>query len=76
MLVEMSLVWLEDVDSQAESDLFFQDEELKERVKFLSRDLAPFFSTPEVRQWWHDEAKRNYRPSFAKKIDKYIDPLY
>jgi hypothetical protein len=53
-LIEMHLTWLEDVDSQFEADLFFQDEELGDFIEYMSGELASFFSTPEARQWWQD----------------------
>ena len=34
-LIEMHLAWFEDVDSQAEANLFFQDDELRDVVEFL-----------------------------------------
>jgi hypothetical protein len=72
-LIEVYLIWLEDSDSQAEVGLFFQDDELVDFVDYMSGDFAPFFSTPEARRWWHGDAKHYWRPSFARKISKYVD---
>jgi hypothetical protein len=69
----MHLTWLEDIDSQFEADLFFQDGELEDWVGYMSGELAIFFSTPESLQWWQDN-RGFYRPSFARKVDRYVGP--
>jgi len=74
-LIEVYLIWLEDSDSQFEVDLFFQDDELEDFVDYMSGAFAPFFSTPEGRRCWHDDAKHYWRPSFARKISQYVDEL-
>jgi hypothetical protein len=74
-LIEVYLIWLEDADSQAEVGLFFQDAELVDFVDYTSGDFARLFSTPEARRWWHEDAKHYWRPSFARKISKYVDEL-
>ena len=71
-LCEMFLTWLEDVDSQFEANLYFQDVEIEDCVDSNSREVRAYLSTPEVRQWWR-HGKMAWRPSFAKKIDKYVD---
>ncbi len=70
-LVEMYLAWVEDVDSQFEAGLYFQEEEIGDMVDHMSSEIVSFFSTPEVREWWHDN-KHMYAPSFARKLDKHI----
>jgi hypothetical protein len=70
-LVEIYLAWLEDIDSQFEAGLYFQEEEVDDMVDHMSSEVVSYFSTPEVREWWHD-AKHVYAPSFARKLDKHI----
>ncbi len=70
----MYLTWFEDADSQFEADLFYQDEEMEDLVEYLSGELVLYFSTPEARKWWQDN-RGFYRPSFARKVDKYVDAL-
>jgi hypothetical protein len=72
-IVEMYLIWLENVDSQSRAGLYFQGDDLNDIVDKLSGEIRELFSTPEVRQWWHQRAERNYMDSFAKKINKHID---
>ncbi|WNC72362.1 hypothetical protein RGQ13_19930 [Thalassotalea psychrophila] len=72
-LVEMYVIWLEDVDSQFDADLYFNDDDLDGVIDAMSYELMNWFSTPEVRKWWHQEAKQNYVPGFAIKMDKYIE---
>jgi len=71
-LVEMYLLWLENVDTQFEADLWYQVDGLEDVVDYLSEEFLPFFSTPEVREWWDDSVKNIYPPRFVKKIDKHI----
>ena len=72
-IVEMYLIWLENVDSQNSAGLYFQGDDLDDVVDKLSGEIRELFSTPEVRQWWHHRAERNYMDSFVKKINKHID---
>lgn len=74
-LVEMYLLWLENVDTQFRADLWFKEEDLEDVVDKLSHEFVPMFSTPEVRQWWHDFAKHAYPSRFVKKLDKYIGAI-
>ena len=71
-LCEMFLTWLEDIDAQIEANLYFQDVEIEGAVDSNSREVRAYMSIPEVRQWWL-QGKVAWRPSFAKKIDKYVD---
>jgi hypothetical protein len=71
-LVGMYVVWLEDVDSQYTSGLYFDEDDDEDLVDYMSRDFARLFSTPEVRHWWHKIGKLEYRPSFIEKMDKHI----
>lgn len=70
-LFEIFLTWLEDVDFQFEANLFFQDVEIEDAVDSNSREVRAYSSTPEVRQWWR-QGRVGWRPSFARKIDKYV----
>ncbi|MEH6548528.1 MAG: hypothetical protein V7711_03320 [Pseudomonadales bacterium] len=75
-LVEMHVIWLEDVDSQFDADLYFKDDDLDNVLDSMSYELMNMFSTPEVRKWWHQEAKQNYIKGFVSKMDKYIGTNY
>ena len=74
-LVEMYILWLEDVDSQFRADLHYQDGQLEDIVDKLSAEFTAMSSTPEVRQWWHDDAKQTYLTSFVEKIDQHVDAV-
>ena len=50
-LVVMYLAWVEDVDSQFEAGLYFQEEEIDDMVDHMSSEIVSYFSTPEVRKW-------------------------
>lgn len=71
-LVEIYLTWLEDVDSQYMSNLYFDEDDDEDLVDYMSRDFGPMFSTPEVRKWWHEYAKSKYRPSFVRKVERHV----
>ncbi len=62
-------------DSMRLSECIAMDAELRNVVEFLSSEYKALFSTPEARQWWHNDVKQMYRPSFARKVDKYIDAV-
>jgi hypothetical protein len=71
-LVDMSLLWLEDIDSQHKEGLYFQDESLEDVVDKLAVEVLPFFSTPEVREWWRTTQSQTYFPDFAERIDRHL----
>lgn len=71
-LVGIYVTWLEDIDSQYRSGLYFDEEDDEDLVDYMSRDFARLFSTPEVRSWWHETGKLEYRPSFNEKMNKHI----
>lgn len=71
-LVEMYVLWLENVDTQFAADLWYQEDEMQDVVDYLAAEISPFFSTPEVRAWWHDTHKQYYPHGFVKRIDKHI----
>jgi hypothetical protein len=71
-LVGMYLVWLEDVDSQYASGLYFDEDDDEDLVDYMAREFTRLFSTPEVRRWWHETGRSGYRPSFIEKMDKHI----
>lgn len=75
MLLEMYLVWLENVDSQSEADLYFVWDEVEDVVVHMTDELAEWFSTPEARQWW-TRNRPGYRPGFARKVDRCIEARY
>ena len=66
-------IWLEDVDSQYSSGLYFDEDDDEDLVDYMSRDFLRMFSTPEVRDWWRTTAQHEYRPSFIAKMNKHID---
>ena len=41
-LLEMHLAWFEDVDGQAEANLFFQDDEMRDVVKFCQANIKHY----------------------------------
>jgi hypothetical protein len=71
-LVSIYMTWLEDVDSQYASGLYFDEDDDEDLVDYMSRDFRRYFSTPEVRKWWREIGKLEYRPSFVQKMDKHI----
>jgi len=71
-LVHIYVTWLEDVDSQYVSGLYFDEDDDEDLVDYMSRDFSGLFSTPEVRSWWHEGGKLAYRPSFIEKMDKHV----
>ena len=72
-LVEMYVMWLEDVESQFEANLYFRADDLDDAIDQMSDELKNMFSTQEIRRWWHQEAKQNYIKRFVRKMDEYID---
>lgn len=71
-LVEMYVLWFENADTQFAADLWYQEKELDDVVDYLSEEVLPFFSTPEVREWSDDTHKKIYPSGFVEKIDKHI----
>ncbi len=71
-LVHIYVTWLEDVDSQYVSGLYFDEDDDEDLIDYMSRGFAGLFSTPEARRWWHQGGKLAYRPSFIKKMDKHV----
>jgi hypothetical protein len=72
-LVTIYMTWLEDIDSQATAGLYFDPPDGESAIEYLSREFSCFFSTPEVRHWWHDSGKVGFHHDFIRKTDRHID---
>ena len=72
-LVTIYMTWLEDVDSQYTAGLYFEYQFDEGLVEYMSREFSFFFSTPEVRHWWHDSGKVGFHHDFIRKTDRHID---
>ena len=72
-LVTIYMTWLEDIDSQYTAGLYFEWQSDESVIGYMSREFSCFFSTPEVRQWWHEIGKTGYLPEFIKEIDRHVD---
>jgi len=72
-LVTIYMTWLEDIDSQTTAGLYFDTPGDESTIEYMSREFSCFFSTPEVRHWWHDSGKIGYHHDFIRKTDRHID---
>ena len=73
-LVTIYMTWLEDIDSQDSADLYFEHQFGDNMIEYMSQEFLCFFSTPEVRHWWHKVGKIAYHPDFKRKIDCHVVP--
>ncbi len=72
-LVTMYMTWLEDIDIQTTAGLYIDSPDDQSSIEYLSREFSCFFSTPEVRHWWHDSGKVGFHHDFIRKTDRHID---
>ncbi len=69
-LVEIYMSWLEDVDHQYKSNLYFDEEDDTDLVEFMAPTYQALLSSPYGRNWWDRTAKDSTTPSMYAKISR------
>jgi hypothetical protein len=67
-LIEITMAYLEDVDHQYKSDLYFDEEDDIDLILYVAPTYRRFFSSPLFRDWWRDVAPDSTTPSLYFKI--------
>jgi len=69
-LVEVYVSWLEDVNHQYKSDLYFDEDDDEDIVDFMAPTFRDFLSSPHAREWWESTASDSLTPSMFTKLDR------
>ena len=67
-LIEITMAYLEDVDHQYKSDLYFDEEDDIDLVLYIAPTYRQFFASPLFRDWWKRVAPDSTTPSLYFKI--------
>jgi hypothetical protein len=71
-LIEIYMAWLEDVDHQYKSDLYFDEGDDYDLVEFMAPAYKSLLLSPAGRAWWNRVAQHTSTPSLYAKISKII----
>ena len=71
-LIEITMAYLEDVDHQWKSGLYFDEDDDTDIVVFLAPTHREFFSSPVFREWWRQVAPDSTTPSLFVKISNIL----
>ena len=67
-LIEITMAYLEDVDHQYKSDLFYDEDDNIDLIEYLAPTYRKFFSSPLFQDWWRQVAPDSVVPSVYFKI--------
>ena len=71
-LIEITMAYLEDVDHQYKSDLYFDEDDDIDLVLYIAPTYREFFCSPLFRKWWKDQAPDSTTPSMYVKISEIL----
>ena len=69
-LLEIYTSWLEDVDHQYNSDLYFDEADKTDLIEWMYPVYKQFLSSPIARDWWARRAKHTYTINFYSKMSQ------
>jgi hypothetical protein len=71
-LIEITMAYLEDVDHQYKSDLYFDEEDDIDLILYVAPTYREFFCSPLFRKWWKDVAPDSITPSMYVKMSEIL----
>ncbi len=71
-LIEITMAYLEDVDHQYKSDLYFDEEDDIDLILYIAPTYREFLCSPLFRKWWKDQAPDSTTPSMYVKIGEIL----
>ena len=71
-LIEIYMAWLEDVNHQYESDLYFDEDDDVDLIEYMAPAYKSLLLSPTGRDWWVRVAVHTSTPSMYAKINKII----
>ena len=69
-LIEITMAYLEDVDHQFKSDLYFDEDDDIDLILYVAPTYREFFCSPIFRKWWKDQAPDSITPSMYFKMSE------
>jgi len=69
-LIEVYFTYLEDIDHQFKSDLYFDEEDDEDLIEFMAPTFRDMLSCKYGSEWWDRTAKAKNSPSFYNKIQR------
>jgi hypothetical protein len=71
-LIEITMAYLEDVDHQYKSDLYFDEEDDIDLILYIAPSYRAFLCSPLFRKWWKDQAPDSTTPSMYVKMSEIL----
>jgi hypothetical protein len=71
-LIEIYMAWLEDVDHQYQSELYFDEDDDIDLIEFMAPAYKSLLLSPTGRDWWIRVAPFTSTPSAYAKLNKII----
>ena len=69
-LIEITMAYLDDVDHQYKSDLYFDEDDDIDLILYIAPTYRKFFCSPLFRKWWKDVAPDSTTPSMYFKMSE------
>jgi hypothetical protein len=67
-LLNIYCSWLEDVDSQFEANLYFDEDDEGDLLDYMAPYFKRLFRSQTVKNWWEREGHYQFTPSFDTKL--------
>ncbi len=67
-LLNMYCSWLEDVESQFEADLYFDEDDEGDLLDYMAPYFKRLFRSQAAKNWWEREGHYQFTPSFDSKF--------
>jgi hypothetical protein len=71
-LIEITMAYLEDVDHQYKSDLYFDEDDDIDLILYIAPTYRRLFCSPLFRKWWKEQAPDSVTPSTYAKISEIL----
>jgi hypothetical protein len=69
-LLNIYCSWLEDVESQYQSGLYFEEDDDTDLLEYMAPYFRRIFRSKAAKNWWEREGNYQYTPSFDTRIRK------